>query len=70
MQLSEKFLSFLFSLVVFCTAALLLRAVLVNVGVLGGGQLEVLAQCVRVREVTVEEAVVAFYRELIHDGPH
>lgn len=65
-----KVLSFLISLFFLCSAALLLRMVLVNIGVLGSGQLEALAQCVQGREVTVEEAVVTFYRELIHHGSY
>lgn len=68
MRLSGRVLSFLILLVILCSAALLLRAVLVNTGVLGCGQLEALAQCLQDREVTMEEAVVAFYQELIHHG--
>ena len=68
MRLYGKVFCFLMSLFVLCATALLLRAFLVDIGLLGGCQLEALAHSVQTRGITVEEAVVAFYQELIHHG--
>lgn len=65
-----KVLRFIVSLVLLCSAAVLLRSFLVDLGLLDGVQLETLAQSVRGGEVTVEEAVVAFCRGLVNDGPY
>ena len=66
----RKILGFILSLIIFSSAAVLLREFLVGKGMLDAAQLEKLAQCVQGREVTLEEAVAAFCRRLVYDGPY
>ena len=70
MRLYRKVFCFLMSLFVLCATALLLRAFLVDIGLLGGCQLEALAHSVQTRGITVEEAIVTFYREILKDGTY
>ena len=65
----RKILGFIISLIIFSSAAVL-REFLVGKGMLDAAQLEKLAQCVQGREVTLEEAVAAFCRRLVYDGPY
>lgn len=51
-------------------ALLFLRDLLIALGLPDGSGLEKMAQCVQRRDVTVEEAVSAFCRELVTDGPY
>lgn len=67
--MKRRFLFGVISVAVLVICALLVRHCLLDLGLPDGTMLETLAQELRSRELTAAEAVAAFCRELMEDGP-
>lgn len=64
----RKIISYVLFLSILCFAALQLRQILIEKGVLDGAFLETVAQSVQNGDVTVEDAVAAFCRGTMFYG--
>lgn len=57
------------SLIILCSAAMLLRKIGVELGLLNLSQLDLLAQRVQCGQITVEEAVTTLVEVFLYDDP-
>ena len=68
MSLNRKVLGYLISVILLCSAAVVIRYFLVDMGMLTDAGLEMLTASIQEGSVTVEEAITAFCREILLDG--